>query len=142
MKHSILSLHRAARLALCTALTLPLSVASFAHTVLKESTPADGAIVREALAHISLVFNEPVQLMKLELMAMDHEMPTNFESNSEAKAAFMIKTSAMHPGEFTVNWAVVGEDGHIVSNSYSFTVDPDAADEQAQVNAGQGGRDH
>ncbi len=142
MKHSILSLHTATRLALCTTLTLLFSVPGFAHTALKESTPGNGAIVREAPAHINLVFSEPVSLVKLELMGVGHEMPTNFESNSEAKAAFMIETPGMHPGEFTVNWAVIGADGHTVSNSYSFTVDPNATDEQLHADAGQGGRDH
>ena len=41
-------------------------------------------------------------------------------------ASFRLETPGMHPGAFTVNWAVIGADGHTVTNSYSFTVDPNA----------------
>ena len=101
--------------------------------------------MRAAPGHINLTFNGPVKLVKLELMGVGHEMPTNFETNSEAKAAFMIETPGMHPGAFTVNWAVIGADGHTVADSYSFTVDPNATDEQIHAQAeghGHGGGDH
>ncbi len=139
MKHSTNSLRSITRLLLCTAVTFLFSASAFAHTALTEATPGDGAIVKEGPAHISLVFNGPVKLVKLELMGVGHEMPTNFESNSEAKAAFMFETPGMHPGKFTVNWAVIGEDGHTVTNSYSFTVDPNATDEQLRAHPAEAG---
>lgn len=144
MKHLILSLRTTARLFLCTAVTLLFSASIFAHTALKVSMPGDGSIIRQAPVHINLEFNGPVNLVKLELMGVGHEMPTNFQSNSEAKTAFMIETPGMHPGEFTVNWAVIGEDGHTVTNSYSFKVDPNATDAQIHATeAGEGsGREH
>jgi hypothetical protein len=42
----------------------------------------------------------------------------------------------MHPGAFTVNWAVIGEDGHTVADSYSFTVDPSITEEHTGESAG------
>lgn len=141
MKHSNSSLQTAMRLLLCTTLTFLFSVSAFAHTALKESMPSSDTIVREKPAHISLVFNGPVKLVKLELMGVDDEIPTNFKSNSEARSAFMIETADMHPGEFTVNWAVIGADGHTVADSYSFKVDPNASDEQLRAQAGEAGHD-
>lgn len=137
MKQSQYSLSTASRLFVCAVFSLLLSATAFAHTALKESTPGNGAIVREGPGHINLTFNGPVKLVKLELMGVGHEMPTNFETNSEAKAAFMIETPGMHPGAFTVNWAVIGEDGHTVADSYSFTVDPAATDEQLRASGGE-----
>jgi methionine-rich copper-binding protein CopC len=113
------------RVATITLLALLFSI-SAAHTALKEAAPADGATVKAAPAHIDLVFNGPVRLIKLELMGVGHEMPTNFEANAEAMANYRLETPGMHPGAFTVNWAVIGADGHTVTNSYTFTVDPDA----------------
>ena len=107
-----------------------------AHTVLTESSPGDGATIKESPTHVNLVFNGPVKLIKFELMGTGHEMPTKFESRLEAKVSFMIETPGMHPGNFTVNWAVIGADGHTVTNSYSFLVDPDA------VAADAGHNDH
>lgn len=136
MKHSQFSLLSASRLLVCGLFAFMVSAGAFAHTALKEATPGNGAIIKEGPAHINLTFNGPVKLVKLELMGVGHEMPTNFESNSEPKAAFMIETPGMHPGAFTVNWAVIGEDGHTVADSYSFTVDPSATEEHAGESAG------
>ena len=136
MKHSHLPLWAASRLVVGLLFTLVISATAFAHTALTEAMPGDGAMVKQGPAHINLTFNGPVKLVKLELMGVGHEMPTNFESNSEAKNAFIIETPGMHPGVFTVNWAVIGEDGHTVADSYSFTVDPSFTEEYTGESAG------
>ena len=115
------------RLFAAVGLAVGLQSIAFAHTALKKATPAADAVVKAAPASISLVFTEPVKLVKLQLMGVGHEMPTSFEPNATEAASFSFDTPGMHPGKFTVNWAVVGEDGHPVSNSYSFTVDPAAS---------------
>ena len=136
MKHSHLPLCAASRLVVCLLFTLVISATAFAHTALTEAMPSEGAMLKQGPAHINLTFNGPVKLVKLELMGVGHEMPTNFESNSEAKNAFIIETPGMHPGVFTVNWAVIGEDGHTVADSYSFTVDPSFTEEYTGESAG------
>ena len=136
MKHSQFTLWTASRLVACALFTLMISATAFAHTALTEAMPGDGAMIKQGPAHINLTFNGPVKLVKLELMGVGHEMPTNFGSNSEAKNAFMIETPGMHPGAFTVNWAVIGEDGHTVADSYSFTVDPSITEEHTGESAG------
>ncbi len=136
MKHSHLPLCAASRLVVCLLFTLVIPATAFAHTALTEAMPGDGAMVKQGPAHINLTFNGLVKLVKLELMGVGHEMPTNFESNSEAKNAFIIETPGMHPGVFTVNWAVIGEDGHTVADSYSFTVDPSFTEEYTGESAG------
>jgi methionine-rich copper-binding protein CopC len=136
MKHSQFTLWTASRLVACALFTLMISATAFAHTALTEAMPGDGAMIKQGPAHINLTFNGPVKLVKLELMGVGYEMPTNFESNSEAKSAFMIDTPGMHPGAFTVNWAVIGEDGHTVADSYSFTVDPSITEEHTGESAG------
>ena len=136
MKHSQFTLWTASRLVACALFTLMISATAFAHTALTEAMPGDGAMIKQGPAHINLTFNGPVKLVKLELMGVGHEMPTNFESNTEAKNAFMIETPGMHPGAFTVNWAVIGEDGHTVADSYSFTVDPSITEEYTGESVG------
>ena len=110
---------------LCTLLVLPVLVQ--AHTALKESTPGDGVTLSTIPSKLDLVFNADVRLIKLELMGVGHEMATNFEPSSEVASIYQIETPGMHPGEFTVNWAAIGADGHTVTNSFSFVVDPTAA---------------
>jgi len=110
---------------LCMSLALPVLVQ--AHTALKESTPGDGVTISTIPSNLDLVFNAEVRLIKLELMGVGHEMATNFEPSSEVASIYKIQTPGMHPGEFTVNWAAIGADGHTVTNSFSFVVDPTAA---------------
>ena len=110
---------------LCMSLALPVLVQ--AHTALKESTPGDGVTISTIPSNLDLVFNAEVRLIKLELMGAGHEMATNFEPSSEVASIYKIQTPGMHPGEFTVNWAAIGADGHTVTNSFSFVVDPTAA---------------
>ncbi|MBE66814.1 MAG: hypothetical protein CMQ30_09145 [Gammaproteobacteria bacterium] len=110
---------------LCMAIAFPVLVQ--AHTALKESTPGDGATISTIPSNLDLVFNAEVQLVKLELMGVGHEMPTNFEPAGEVASIYKVETPGMHPGEFTVNWAAIGSDGHTVTNSFSFVVDPAAA---------------
>lgn len=104
---------------------------ALAHTALTEATPGNDALVIEPPTEVALVFNGPVTLVKFELMGTGHEMDTEFKMDPEAKANFTVLTPGMHPGDFTVNWSVIGEDGHTVSDSFSFTVDPTAAEARA-----------
>lgn len=97
-----------------------------AHTGLKESTPAADATIKEPPAQINLVFTAPVRLIRLEVLAGGQAVPTKFAPSSEAVASYVIDTPAMMPGNFTVNWAAIGADGHTVSNTFSFVVDPSA----------------
>ena len=129
--------------ALCAGLVMLLPFAAQAHTALQESTPGDGAIISAAPAHLDLVFNGPVKLVKLELMGVGHEMPTKFEPQAEAMANYRIETPGMHAGQFTVNWAAIGADGHTVTNTFSFNVDPNAEEHAAHHADGDHGHaDH
>jgi methionine-rich copper-binding protein CopC len=103
--------------------------AVFAHTALVEATPGDGSTVIAPPASINLVFTESVQLVKFEVMGTGHEMPTEFKPNTEARESISVVTPGMHAGNFTVNWAVIGADGHTVTNSYAFVVDPTMAED-------------
>ena len=115
------------RMLLAAALLL-VHVTASAHTHLEKSVPADDATVKVAPAYIDLTFNGPVRLVKFQVMGVGHEMPTKFEASTETAAEFHIETPGMHPGQFTVNWAVIGEDGHTVTDSFGFVVDPAAAE--------------
>ena len=115
----------------CLSLAVLLQIGANAHTGLRESIPADGATIKAAPSEIHLVFSGPVKLIKLELMGVGHEMPTAFEPNAEPQSDFVIATPGMHPGKFTANWAVMGSDGHPMSGSFSFEVDPTIAADTA-----------
>lgn len=93
-----------------------------AHTALKTSVPADGATMQVAPVSVQLEFNGPVRLMKFELESEGQTLPVDFKPNSEPVADYTIPSPILRPGTVTVNWSAMGADGHILSDSFSFTV--------------------
>lgn len=110
-----------------TLLLLLATSSAFAHTGLKESTPAADATVQAAPAKIDLVFNAPVRLVKLEVAGSGPAVETEFKPSAEPSAAYSIPAAGLVAGSYTVNWAAIGADGHTVSDSFSFVVDPSSA---------------
>ena len=108
----------------CLVTAVVFQLAANAHTGLRETTPENGATVKSAPTEINLIFSADVRLIKLELMGVGHEMTTSFEPNANAQARYTFETPGMHPGKFTVNWAAIGADGHTLTDSFEFEVDP------------------
>ena len=111
-------------LALLAALIVPL--AAHAHTPLKSSSPAADSTVAQASA-IEIEFNSPVRLVRLRVKHGEVEVPTEFAVNPEPLAAYQFAASNIPAGKITVEWAVIGADGHTLTDTFSFTVDPNAA---------------
>lgn len=111
-------------LALLAALIVPLT--AHAHTPLKSSAPAADSIVAQASA-IEVEFNGPVRLVRLQLMRGETEIPTEFAANREPVAAYRVAAPHIPAGKITVEWAAVGADGHTLTDTFCFTVDPNAA---------------
>ncbi|MEX2130882.1 MAG: copper resistance protein CopC [Pseudohongiellaceae bacterium] len=98
-----------------------------AHTALKESSPADTAVINVAPTELKLVFTAAVSLVKMEVLHLgQHAMETGFKPIAEASTEFVLPLPPLAPAAYTVNWSAIGPDGHTVSNSFAFTVDPAA----------------
>jgi len=105
------------------------STNAFAHTHLGSSLPEEGQVVTEQLSEITLNFEGKI------------EQSSSFKlSNSEGESisvdaisvneGIMTGTlaSPLENGEYTVNWSVIGADGHLMEGEYAFTVNvPEAA---------------
>ena len=111
-------------LSLLAALIVPL--AAHAHTPLKSSSPAADSIVARASA-IEVEFNGPVRLVRLRVKHGEVEIPTEFAVNPKPLAAYDFAASNVPAGRITVEWAAIGADGHTLTDTFSFTVDPNAA---------------
>lgn len=116
--------------------------AALAHTGLKTSLPANGAVVTIAPAELHLEFNGPVQLLKVEVLHMgEHAMDIGFKPIADAKASFVLPLPSLPASNYTVNWSAIGADGHTVGNSFGFIVDPSGS-ASAGMNHGDGGDHH
>lgn len=106
-------------LGVCTAL----AAAAFAHTDLASSTPGNGAIVATAPEAIELNFTGEVQLLKLQIVGSDSgEVSSSFKLTAAQQRTFVVELPALVEDTYTVNWKVLGADGHQVEKSVAFTV--------------------
>jgi len=112
------------RLVASIALVL-ISSTAMAHTGLKVSNPADGAVINQAPDELHLTFTAAVALVRLSVTdAAGKQLALDFKPSTDRGTEYHIPMPAMQMGNLKVEWAVIGEDGHTVTNTFSYTVDP------------------
>ena len=125
--------------AITLALFLTVGVTAQAHTHLEGSVPADKSRV-PAPAAIELRFSEAARVTALTLQK-GTEAPVALKGlPTKAAALVSVPVSQLAAGGYVLNWRVVGDDGHVMSGNFSFTVDPAAA--KAPVHEGMKLGDH
>jgi methionine-rich copper-binding protein CopC len=98
------------------------TTSAFAHTTLQSAIPAVNAKVA-APTKLTLTFGEPVMLMGLKVTnAQLKNVPLNFKVSSDMKKSFVFAVPKLAKSTYTVNWVIMGEDGHNMNGSYKFTV--------------------
>lgn len=94
-----------------------------AHTGLTSSSPADGEIVAEDVHEIVLEFNSKIESTSTVKVFNENEeeiiVSNTQTSDKKMTGAFM---SPLENGTYTVNWKIIGSDGHPIEGTYSFVV--------------------
>ena len=102
-------------------LLLLVPVLAFSHGKLVETIPAADSIVA-ATDSIVLRFNQDAKLIKFLVTSENGEsLGTTFKGTT-SKSEHTILVPNMLSGGFTVSWSVVGADGHIMTDSFTFKV--------------------
>jgi len=106
-----------------------------AHTELVRSTPKDGAELGKAPAHLTLTFDEPVELSDVRVMTLDGDrLPVSRAARGggdTVRAA--LPDVAPKSGELALTWSVIDEeDGHASSGRLTFGLGTAAAPATAQ----------
>lgn len=113
----------------------------YAHAHLESSTPADGAVMKQAPAAFALAFSEEVQLLKLEIKgATGTIVSTGFMPVAEATKTFSIPLQGLAAGAYDVSWTIMGKDGHRVEGTMAFTLDPNATESAGAEHHGDHGQ--
>lgn len=102
-------------------LTLPTVLA---HTGIVESTPKNGDIVTEELKKITMKFESKVE--NLSTFKIINENNQTIDLTSLSKLGNIMEGSLTEPlpnGFYTVQWNIVGADGHPIKGEFSFTVE-------------------
>jgi methionine-rich copper-binding protein CopC len=95
---------------------------AIAHSELRSSLPAVGAVLDCPPAQIELQFNEGVPLTALRLQQADGaeiELPRREIREATVEA---IELPPLEPGEFRAEWRIISPDGHDVGGSIPFSV--------------------
>ena len=104
------------------ALTLAPALA-FGHASKTETTPADGATLTSPPAAIEMTFDTPVRVTLVRLMNGAGESYEVDYTRGQPGTAFTATPGDLPPGDYTVEWRGLSDDGHPTSGSFSFTID-------------------
>ncbi|HIG57962.1 MAG TPA: copper resistance protein CopC [Flavobacteriales bacterium] len=105
-------------------LLLLVPVLAFGHGKLIETIPAADSTVSNPEG-IVLRFNQNVRLIKFLVTSENGDkLKTSFKSPHEGVwPEYNILVPNMVSGKFTVDWSVIGDDGHSLTESFAFKVE-------------------
>ena len=108
------------------------SSTGFAHTALTSTSPADGEEVTEDIYEIVLEFNTKVETIStVKVFNQNKEeiiVGSTQVSDNVMTGGFM---SPLDNGTYTVEWKIIGADGHPIRGTYSFIVSQDELEDPA-----------
>jgi methionine-rich copper-binding protein CopC len=94
-----------------------------AHSELRRSVPAPGAVLVRAPERIDLVFGERVQLTALRLFRVGGEeivLPRRAIRTADSET---IPLPPLAPGAYRVEWRIISADGHPVGGAIRFRIE-------------------
>ena len=95
-----------------------------AHTKLTNSTPEADATLSASPESVELQFTKPVRLTAI---VLERDGTTTDLADLPADNASLFNVGILIPlvpGNYVVEWRAVGEDTHVVSGDFQFTVEP------------------
>jgi methionine-rich copper-binding protein CopC len=103
---------------------LAMASTASAHTELESSTPADGDAVDEPVSEITLVFSEAVTVVGdgFEVLDPAGTVITPTPRSDDATTFVLPFDPPLAGGDVGVRFTVTAQDGHVLEDSFSFTV--------------------
>ncbi len=101
-----------------------LATAAFAHSPLETTIPAHEASVAEMPEEIIMGFNGNIRLTRVSMThADDPSADLDLDGFSGFISDYAIPMQPMGPGVYIIEWRGLGDDGHAMHGSFSFTVE-------------------
>lgn len=95
-----------------------------AHSELRRSVPAAGAVLDRAPDRIELHFNEAVQLTALRLHRVGGAEVALPRRAIRQAASATIALPPLEPGQYRAEWRIISADGHAVGGVIHFRIEP------------------
>ncbi len=106
-----------------------------AHTYLNDSNPQAGADVGQPVKEIILYFDTKVEPQStFEVVDEAGEVYQTSSTNIEKNVMSGTMTERLTTGTYTVNWDIIGADGHLIQGSFSFDVHADQPRPEQEAN--------
>ena len=104
-------------------LGLVLTFSASAHISLKQSTPAQEAMLMKSPEQLSLTFGGEVRLAKV-IIKDEKNKSINFDFKPSATPStdFNWSLPSLAQGTYTVKWTALGGDGHKMTGTFRFMV--------------------
>jgi methionine-rich copper-binding protein CopC len=96
---------------------------AFAHATKTETAPADGATLDSPPAAIEMTFKTPVRVTLVELTDAEGQSHDVSYTRGQPVTEFAAQPADLPPGDYTVEWRGLSDDGHPTTGSFSFTVE-------------------
>lgn len=98
-----------------------------AHSQLRRSVPAPGAVLRQSPERIELVFSERVQMTALRLFRAGGDeiaLPRRAIRVADAES---VTLPPLATGAYRIEWRIISADGHPVGGTITFSIEAPAA---------------
>lgn len=111
------------------ALALALTASALAHSPVNSSEPADGSTLSAVPETLTLTLAEPGRFMKVEVTHTATDGSTNQSIELDIPSRDVAESMDFTPpsmgaGTYLVEWRVLGDDGHAMNGTVSYTVSP------------------
>ena len=95
-----------------------------AHSPLKSTTPVHEAVIAQAPDEIRLNFGKAIRLTRLAVAhAEDKKMKLDLSGHDGFKKLYLVPFEGMGTGNYLIEWRGLGNDGHALNGTFSFTVE-------------------
>ena len=104
-------------------LGLVLTFSASAHISLKQSIPAQEAMLMQGPEELSLIFSGEVRLAKVIIKdEKNKSINFDFKPSSTPSTDFSWSLPSLVQGTYTVKWTALGGDGHKMTGTFRFMV--------------------
>ena len=99
------------------------ATSAVAHSPLKTTTPGNGAVVSEAPTEISLDFKGKIRLTRVSVSTAGQDsVDLNLGASKGFVSSYTLPFQASGDGTYQIDWRGLGDDGHALTGSFSFSV--------------------
>lgn len=107
-----------------TILALSLGGNAYAHSTKQKTAPADGSVLLAPPSSIGMSFDMPMRVTMIKLTdSHGDEHQVKRTDNMAPLTDFAASPESLEPGEYTVKWRGLAEDGHAMEGSFSFKIE-------------------